>query len=146
MNKIICGVLVLNLFAISSVKAGDLGLGAAIGNPTGVTAKYWLNNQNAIDGVIGWHLYDGSFQLHTDYLWHRFDVFKKSSFRMDLHFGAGLRLVSPYGKFGFRAPVGLSHEFKKPDIEAFVELAPILNLAPGTSVDLDFLIGARYYF
>ncbi len=134
------------LLATQVSKAGDFGLGLILGNPTGFSGKYWLNNKNAVDGALGWHLGDQSVQIHGDYLWHTFDVIKKSSFKFDLYYGIGARFVGPSGKFGVRGPIGLSHEFKNPDIETFVEFALDLNFAPVVGLDADLLLGARYYF
>jgi len=38
-----------------------LGVGVIVGEPTGASVKYWLNDTLAVDGAAGWSLHD-----HTD--------------------------------------------------------------------------------
>lgn len=60
-------------------RAGKFGLGFELGEPTGFNAKYWLDNRNALDFVVGWNswghrgydsyrdgrCYDGNFRNNT---------------------------------------------------------------------------------
>ena len=48
--------------------------------------------------------------------------------------------------FGPRAPIGINYYLKDPAVEFFGELSAILNITPETEADLDFSIGARYWF
>src|SRR5882762_173043 len=49
----------------------DLGVGVALGQPMGVTGKYWLTSSSALDGMMGYH-FNHNFDAHADYLWHSF--------------------------------------------------------------------------
>ena len=51
---------------------GDLGIGAMIGNPVGVSAKYWLGGTKAVDGGLGFSIGSShtNLSLHSDFLLH----------------------------------------------------------------------------
>ena len=57
--------------------AQDLGIGTELGQPIGVTAKYWLNPTLAVDGAMGYH-FNHNFDMHSDVLWHSFSSFDVS--------------------------------------------------------------------
>jgi hypothetical protein len=44
-----------------------------------------------------------------------------------------------------RIPLGLSWVAAKAPLDVFLELAPVLDLAPGTDLDLDAAIGVRFW-
>jgi hypothetical protein len=57
-----------NIFAqVPSEK--KVGFGIMVGDPTGITAKFWTNDINAIDVDLG-ASYFGSPRINVDYLWH----------------------------------------------------------------------------
>ena len=78
----------MKLFALSLVfflstaaLSQDRGFGAGIilGEPTGLSAKSWLSQQNAIDlGLAYSFRHRGYFHLHADYLWHFPDVIEST--------------------------------------------------------------------
>ena len=147
----LCMIIVFALFT-STVFAqeGRFGLGIIAGEPTGVSAKYWLSSNSAIDVVAAWSFDDGdSFQLHGDYLFHQLNLFEVENQNFHLYYGVGGRFRFKDDKdtqFGIRIPVGLTYLFKKHPLDAFVETAPIVNLAPKTDLDIDVGIGIRFYF
>jgi hypothetical protein len=49
-------------------------------------------------------------------------------------------------RFGVRFPVGITLFIREAPIDFFLEVVPILNLAPDTDFDLNAALGARYYF
>lgn len=52
-----------------------LGVGVMVGKPTGVSLKYWLNEDFAIDGGIGASFHhETGLQVHSDLLWHKFEL------------------------------------------------------------------------
>ena len=123
-----------------------LGIGVVLGNPTGISVKYWQNKRNAIDGGLAWSTRnEGRFQLHTDYLWHRFDLTGES--RTPLYFGIGgrLRTQGDQTGLGIRIPGGIAHLFRNDPFEIFFELVPVFDLVPETELDVEIGIGIRYY-
>ncbi|RJP82436.1 MAG: DUF3996 domain-containing protein [Candidatus Zixiibacteriota bacterium] len=140
------------------------GLGIIIGEPTGVSAKAWLSDENALDFAAAWSL-EGrdAFHFHADYLWHAFNVIKPDRGWMPIFFGIGARLLihdddhdrdhddddfddDDDVHFGVRVPVGLEYIFVQAPVGIFLEVAPIVDLVPDTDLDFNAGIGARFFF
>lgn len=131
--------------------AGKFGLGIIIGEPTGLSAKLWLNDRMAVDAAAGWSLHDDSdFYLHSDFLYHKFDLIPVSSGRMPFYFGAGgfvrFRDEDRDNQAGIRVPVGVSYMFEKTPVDIFAEFAPGIDLTPSTRCDFTGGIGMRFWF
>ncbi len=140
--------LLLVLFSFPAL-ANKTGLGISIGNPTGLNGKYWLNGERAIDAGAAWSFGKNSdFSLHSDYLLHKKSAFYfNDSHPLDFYYGIGGRMeFSDDIELGVRVPFGLVHELEAQSADVFGEVAPIVNLLPGTGLELHLLIGARYYF
>jgi hypothetical protein len=131
--------------------AGKFGAGIILGEPTGLSAKYFLNDTLAIDGAAGWSLDDHTdFYLHSDLLVHKFDLFNVSKGRLPLYFGGGafVRFRDEHhdDELGVRVPVGISYMFEGTPVDIFAELAPGIDLAPSTRIDFTGGVGIRYWF
>lgn len=146
-------VVVLGLSAVSSVhavssrvgSAQDLGLGTELGQPMGVTAKYWLNSTLAVDAAMGYH-FNSNFDMHSDILWHTFSSFAMTNGRMPFYAGLGGRvLLGNDSQFGLRLPLGASFLPATDPIEIFIELAPVIQVAPSLGADIDGIVGIRLY-
>jgi hypothetical protein len=125
--------------------ARDLGVGLAVGQPLGVTGKYWLSNAVAVDGFAGYHL-NHNFDTHIDYLWHFFPNFNMPSGSLPLYAGVGGRvLLGDDSQFGVRVPLGVSYLFPTQPIECFAELAPVIQVIKEVGLDLDGQVGVRFY-
>ena len=127
-----------------------LGLGVMIGEPTGFSGKYWLNETNAVDFGMAYSFVrsHSALSLHADYLYHSFDIIK-SNYRMPVYFGYGvrLRLVNKDDNaLGARGVIGINWLSNETPFDVFLEVAPVFNLFPSTSLNLDAAIGARYFF
>jgi hypothetical protein len=125
------------------------GVGVMVGEPTGLSLKYWLNETWAIDGGIASSFHrDTGLQLHSDALWHAFDLFDVSEGRLPLYLGVGGRVKFRDGDdvFGIRVPIGISYMFDHRPIDVFLEVAPILDLAPSVRGDFNVALGARFWF
>lgn len=135
------------------VKAENFGIGAVIGDPTGISAKMWLSKTTAVDGAFAWSM-SGPTAIHvqSDYLLHELSLFNLGSLPMNLYYGAGARISSYSGNkktglgIGARAPLGVSYQFKRQPVELFGELALVLELTPDTAALFNLGIGGRYYF
>lgn len=129
----------------------DLGVGFMIGEPTGLTAKAWSGGGNAIDVGLAWSFAgpNDGITIQGDYIWHNYNVFSEvDSGTLPLYYGIGGRLVlgDNDSHLGARVPVGINYLFEDSPIGLFLEVAPILNLAPETDFDIDGTLGARFYF
>ncbi len=152
-------VLLLTASTASGAQDG-IGLGVILGEPTGFTFKTWTSRSTAIDAAAAWSFSENeSFQLHADYLINPFSMPKPREItgRIFFYYGIGARLKlrdSDNGRgrndnddlIGIRFPVGFSYILAEAPVEFFVELVPIMDIAPDTEADLDAAIGARYYF
>ena len=146
----------MSVFALATPSWGaksapGFGLGVIIGSPTGLSGKYTLSRDRAIDAALGW---DGSSSTHftMSHLWMQQRLFSVERESVDLFYGVGgsLRTNSSHADnrtlFAVRAPVGLSIFFAKPRLEPFFQLALNLGLVPSSSVFFDAGIGVRYIF
>jgi hypothetical protein len=123
----------------------DIGIGLAVGQPTGVSGKYWLDTHVAVDGFLGYHFSD-EFDMHADLLYHAFSLLPITQGRLPIYFGVGGRaLLGDSDQFGFRFPVGVSYLFPDNPLEGFVELAPVMKVTSGIAAYMDFMVGARVY-
>jgi len=131
--------------------AGKLGVGVIVGEPTGASLKYWLNDTFALDGAIGWSSHDDTdLYLHGDVLWHNFDLIPVSQGRLPVYFGVGglarFRDNHQDNQVGIRLPVGFSYMFEIAPVDVFVEVAPVIDIAPGVRGDITGGVGIRYWF
>ena len=125
-------------------KAGSFGGGVALGDPTGLTVKYWTGRDAAIDAGVG---FSGDAALYADYLWHFWDIPQPAQGKAAVYVGAGPRLeTARRTAFAIRTLAGLSYWMPRHPIELFVEAGPVFRLEPDRGVDADFGLGVRFYF
>jgi hypothetical protein len=152
MKRILSIIFIVFLFYSSSNYGQDngFGLGFLIGEPTGLSAKYWLDNDNALAFGMAYSFVrsNSAVSMHADYLYHAFDIIK-SNYRIPLYygFGARLRFVNDAdNSLGARGVIGVAWLSDNAPFDVFVEVVPVFNLFPSTALNLDAAIGARYYF
>lgn len=145
---------------------GTFGLGLILGEPTGVGGRYWFSEDMAVQGVIGGtYRYAGAI-VAADLIvgFRRIIPANSSVVRFDLSLGGGALFglwesgyhchSGPWSvchrhsgfALGARGPATFSAVFEKIQLEAFVEVAPVLLVLPALDLDLEGGIGARYYF
>lgn len=131
-------------------RAGSFGLGILAGEPTSLSAKVWLSGTTAVDAGAGWSFVDpDGFQLHGDFLFHVFNLLHLGRGELPLYFGVGGRVkFVEHGdnRAGLRGPVGLAYLFPDSHLEAFAEVAPVLDVSPSTRLEWNGGVGIRYYF
>jgi len=134
---------------------GDVGLGIQLGEPTGITAKFWLNRTGAVDLTVGWDLIANRFAVQAGYLYH---------FPLDVPTGSLAAYVGVGGLLGGgsyrpdhpnypdeayillagRIPLGLEYIYSP--ISFYAELDPLIKLLPETKPRLGGGLGFRFYF
>lgn len=135
---------------VACAAGGDFDLGIIIGDPTGVSAKKWLDATHAIDVAVGWKT--GSVDETTaqaDYLIHDLTIFGNSKWPSVLYYGIGIRVNDRSNRRqrdGLRLPVGVELQPTVPSLLLFAEIAPRLDVTPKTDLQLDAAIGFRYRF
>lgn len=128
-----------------------LGVGAELGAPIGINAKYWLTDRWAVDGAFGLSPYSHAVvEIRADFLVHNFNLVTLSSGRLPLYYGGGI-----LGRFrndghsslgGFRFPIGASYMFDDRPFDVFAEIAPEAIFVPFARACIDGTVGFRYWF
>lgn len=140
------------------------GAGILIGNPTSLSAKYWTEQNRALQGGLAFDL-DDYILIHGDYLVHYPGTFKTTeSFINSLvpYVGiGGLFVITTDDRrkkddylgedsgsigLGVRVPFGIEWRNPDPSIGVFLELVPGISVIPETSALFMGGIGVRYYF
>ena len=126
---------------------GPLGLGFVAGLPSGISGKYWLNDHNAIDGVIGYNAWDKWLLLNADYVFHEYELIRVPQGQLPLYYGIGAwAAIANHAAIGIHGVVGLDYLFPGAPIDAFIELAPGTSILPGTEFNMGAGVGARFFF
>ncbi|MGC3959719.1 MAG: hypothetical protein QM813_17865 [Verrucomicrobiota bacterium] len=135
---------------LTSDVAGRFGIGVMFGEPTGLSMKYFATDKIAVDGGIGWAFHhETDLHLHSDVLWHEFDLIPVPKGKLPLYFGVGLRLkIEDHrdDRFGIRLPIGVSYLFEGLPLDVFAEIAPVLDVAPETEGSFTGGVGVRWWF
>jgi hypothetical protein len=153
MKKLIV-VFVTSCCGFLSYAHADNAVGAVLGDPTGISARFGMDSAHSLEGALAytWGDHEG-MHLHGTYLWDKAREFRTSQAPIYLYYGLGVRVIAiNAGKYdgdvavGPRAPIGLLYNINNPDIELFGELSLALDVTPKTDVDLDVGIGVRVRF
>lgn len=142
-------ILLIIFLSNYSFAANEKALGFIFGNPTGLSGKYWLDDEKAIDAGVGFSFgKNNPLTLHSDYLFHKPEsLYFNDDYPLDLFYGLGARMKFDEDiNLGIRFPVGLIYKVDKQNAELFSELAPVLDLFSDFGLDLNLGFGARYYF
>jgi hypothetical protein len=147
------------------------GLGLELGQPTGLTGKYFLSDSNALDFGAGyiyhnrWYGEDG-VHLYLDYLWHPFSLVSAEAFELPFFIGVGGRFWDfdycdarncGYGgsAIGVRVPLGLAFDFNDVPLDIALNVVPTFDFIGGDYYDryndrthfgIDVSLAIRYWF
>lgn len=151
MRKLICALAVV-IFSIVpfsvSAQAKNVGIGIILGQPTGLSAKFWMSRKSAIDVAAAWQfLPSGSLYVHADYLYQIYHLFPVKKGSLPLYLGVGASAtVQAKPTIGIRVPVGIEYLFPSSPLDAFLEIAIGMSVYPATAVQGSGGIGIRYTF
>lgn len=165
MLSIVIGVIVAGVASTARADAGaageekgNFGVGLVIGEPTGIAAKLYLADDQAVQGAIGFAFVGGGLAMHADYVWHPWILEERDSFTLPVYLGPGVRFID-YDKgrggqsfvaLGLRGVGGILFDFKDVPLDAFVEVALVgeygFSSAGGFGLSLEAGAGVRYYF
>jgi hypothetical protein len=136
----------------NAIHPGLFELGVYLGQPTGISAKYWINGKNSIDGVAAWGFGgagSGNLVVAADYLFNFIDMVKIEKETFPLYVGAGAIMGIDMGggiSLGARVPLGAFYIFRNIPLEISLEVVPGLYLIPATTFLMMGGIGVRYCF
>jgi len=143
--------------ASRGTEKGTVGIGIVLGEPTGVTAKLYLKDDQAIQAAVGAAFIGGGLSIHVDYVWHPYVLQERESFTLPLYVGPGVRAMEystgggmSYFALGIRGVVGMLFDFKTVPLDVFIEIAGIPEYGfgdnHGFAIKLNADAGIRYYF
>ncbi|MBA3451989.1 MAG: hypothetical protein H0T42_02695 [Deltaproteobacteria bacterium] len=148
----------IEVAAAEGSRAGDkgtFGIGIILGEPTGISAKLYLQDDQALQAGLGFAFISSGIHLHVDYVFHPWILQSRDSFVLPVYLGPGVRLINREKSgdkqafaLGLRGVVGLLFDFKTVPIDAFVEVAGVFEIEfdDGPGLDINAAAGARYYF
>ena len=141
-------ILLCTITFTASAQDGKFGIGVLLGEPTGISAKLWLGQTSAVDGVVAWSFTNNtSVTIHADYLFHFFDVLTIEQGSIPLYVGVGGTVsIAQEPDIGVRIPFGATYLFDTAPLDVFLEVAPVFLLFPATTFDFSGGIGIRFYF
>jgi hypothetical protein len=140
---------------VRAADKGTFGIGIVLGEPTGISAKLYLQDDQAVQAGLGFAFIGNGLHVHVDYVFHPWILQSRDSFVLPVYIGPGGRLINrEKGRdnrqlaIGVRAVVGLLFDFKTVPLDAFVEVAGLFEVEfdDGPGVDINAAAGARYYF
>jgi hypothetical protein len=138
----------------------NFGFGIILGDPTGLTLKYWTQRDNALVFDVG-SSYFGSPRISLDYLW-QFDAFRSPVAKLYAGFGGVLGIGEGKGFYytehhGFyfrtdnsdgiavRGVFGLNVIPRNTPLEFFLEAGLLVGLSPDFGSAGDVALGMRFY-
>jgi hypothetical protein len=152
MNKTYILSVIVSLFIISNITFAQqkgFGLGVVLGEPTGISAKYWLTPGTALDFGLGYSFTSSKslFDFYVDYVFHNSDMINSTE-NFVVYYGPGARLKinESTSRLGVRGVIGILWLPRGTNFDVFVEIAPILDIIPATKFDFSGGIGGRYFF
>jgi len=137
---------------------GTLGVGIILGEPTGITAKLYLKDDQAIQAAAGAAFVANGLQIDGDYVFHPWILQDQDTFVLPVYLGPGVRFIdysggsngSSHFAAGLRAVGGMLFDFKNVPLDAFIEIAGVLEYdfksGNGVALGLNLGAGVRYYF
>lgn len=145
------------------------GLGLELGEPTGLTGKYFFSDRAALDFGLGYiyeHYYYGDgLHLYADLLVHPVSLASNPTFELPFYVGGGIRFWDfdycyqgrcGYGAsaVGLRIPLGIAFDFNNAPLDIFIQIVPTIDFVSGDYYDrydrsyitFDFSVGLRFWF
>jgi hypothetical protein len=141
-------VIGLALGFVSVANAEPVELGGQVGEPTGLSAKFWTSQNTAVTTAAAWSFQGAdAVQLHADVTMHDFDLFDVDRGELPLYYGLGGRILiedRDDDRLGFRVPVGLAYLFESAPITLFGEAVPVMDVTPATDFTMNGAVGVRF--
>ncbi|NLL12793.1 MAG: hypothetical protein GX267_05265 [Fibrobacter sp.] len=123
-----------------------LEIGLGMGEPTGLTIKYWMTEKTAVDVGAGWSAKKKLLDVYLDYQYHYFWS-EFDAKELPVYTGAGI-MASLNSDFmvGLRIPFGTEYLIEGPRLVAFAQVAPTFRIIPKPGLFIAGGLGIRYAF
>lgn len=148
-NNLAKVLILITMFSSANfAQSNGFGLGIIVGEPTGISAKYWATSSTAFDFGLGYSfLKNNRFHLHADYLFHVKNL-SHTTENISFYYGPGasLRAFNDKSRLGIRFNVGLVWIPKNAPIDVFLEIAPLMDIIPETKFYVNGGVGVRFFF
>ncbi len=147
MKKAALMLIILDCLAeLSFGQNGKIGLGIILGEPTGLSAKYWTSTTTAFDAGAAWSLVNGGtfLQIARRLPLHNFHIFKMDKGKTALYYGFGGRVKFADQTIVASASRSVSPTSSRTD-RSFPRIVPMLT-SSATEVGIGGGAGFRYYF
>ncbi len=142
---VLCGFLAWPVQAQRTTPPGRFGVGAQVGQPTGITAKYYFQPDIAVDLLAAWGFDRSVFAtLHASYEYAIPDSPLGFFLGPGLHAGRLAPRDGPTARFGLSALAGLNYFTQR--FEIILQARPNIELLPESHVRVGGAAGMRYYF
>ena len=114
------------------------------------TKSFWLPKKHAWDFCLAVPILpEGNFHVHCDYLTHFYRTFPPNVGMMPVYYGLGWRLRGADNAdlhLGLRIVTGVDYFIPGIPLDAFCEVAPIIDFKPNWGMDVNVGMGIRYNF
>jgi hypothetical protein len=134
--------------------SGSVGLGGQVGEPSGLTLKFYNESAPSYDFLAAWSLVDDNFFLNGHALWNYDIEAENLSPDQDLEWFVGpggfLSVVDDARdddevELGISGTIGLNFVVDR-RFEFFGQVTPRIAVVPETEGDVGGGLGFRYYF
>jgi hypothetical protein len=131
-----------------------VGLGIVVGDPSGLSVAVRRGEHHVVQVDFGYNFRKDLVHVSADYCYNIviLDTPEMAGVRFPIYIGIGGRYQN-YGTdfaedagFGIRVPIGMAVLPRSLAIDPFVEIVPVMLLAPETKPDLEGGVGIRLYF
>lgn len=130
-------------------QAKQVHAGFVLGSPTGLTAKYWLSADEAVEGTVSWDTSNRKNRFHMNLTWlkHKFNFIDLVNNPLAFYYGVGGKVISSDElSGGIRGAFGLGYYFKSLPVDVSLEISPVFYLIPSSTFSADLGLGFRYHF
>lgn len=147
-GRVVSALLLVTMVAGCSGSRG-VGVGFVVGEPTGVALKGWLDHSSSVNFAAGWP--DEATQLQLDYAFHNFSAVHvtQGDFALYMGIGGAIKLWDEAvreDEVAVRIPLGIDYIFEGGQLDLFVEVVPLVKVAPDSDFDVTAAFGARFFF
>src|SRR3989339_1137732 len=128
--------------SVSARTGGPFGLGAVLGDPTGLSFKYWHQKDHAWSGALAFGFHDHhdhqNLILHVTHQWHDFNLIPETHGSLPGYLGVGGRVYSGQDfALGVRGCGGLSYVPTRSPVDIFLELCVVIDFLGHVGGDAD---------
>ncbi len=144
-----------------SAKSRSFGIGFFLGEPTGLSFRWFFHEQQGIDALAAWSWgYDHHTRMlfQADYLFRFYDLIPIPEGDTALYVGPGMR-IGGYDRHrwddhdpdwwflvGFRVPGGILYQVKSFPLEVLFEIAFVMDIIPEIWPGFNIGLGLRFCF